>query len=165
MAELIEVTDPDDPRLADLEVVVVVERDRFGAPAPQHRREQHPPSGGAVYPVGASGGARPGTDRVCSGSMARPIDADVRHLLLEGFLLRLARSPSADAFALLDAIVDARLRRGLTVVVEIGLEPGGHGEPQRHQVIGVMEVVQLGRVHDARLAIERGAVAEVQVIA
>jgi alkanesulfonate monooxygenase SsuD/methylene tetrahydromethanopterin reductase-like flavin-dependent oxidoreductase (luciferase family)/predicted kinase len=52
---------------------------------------------------------------------------------------------SADAFALLDAIVEARLRRGLTVVVDtLGLEPGrrqGYVETGRRHGIPVVAVV------------------------
>ena len=41
---------------------------------------------------------------------------------------------------------------------------GGHLQPQRHEVVGVVQIVELGGVDDLRLAIERGVREEVQVV-
>ena len=50
-----------------------------------------------------------------------------------------------------------------TLVARIRPELRGHRQPQRDQIVGVVHVVELGRMDDLRLAVERAVVAKVQV--
>ena len=47
--------------------------------------------------------------------------------------------------------------------MRIGAELGWHRQPQRDQIVGVVEVVELRGMDDMRLAVERTIVAKVQV--
>ena len=50
-----------------------------------------------------------------------------------------------------------------TLVTRISAELRGHRQPQRDQIVGVVQVVELGRMDDLRLAVERAIVTKVQV--
>ena len=52
---------------------------------------------------------------------------------------------------------------GAALVACLRPELRRHGQPQRDQVVGVVHVVELGRVDDLGLAIERGTVMKLQV--
>lgn len=45
-----------------------------------------------------------------------------------------------------------------------GIRLAGSGQPQRGQIVGVMQVVQFGCPQDLHLAVEGGVVAEVQIV-
>jgi hypothetical protein len=53
--------------------------------------------------------------------------------------------------------------RGAPLVTGIRTELGGHDEPHRDQIVGVVHVVELGRVDYLALAVERGTVMKLQV--
>ena len=60
----------------------------------------------------------------------------------------------------------SRTARGRRAALVAGIRPelGRHHKPQRDQVVGVGRVVELGRVDDLALSIERGIFAKLQVI-
>ncbi len=71
-------------------------------------------------------------------------------------------SVAADAVAGVGVAVAVRVRRA-TLVARIRAEFRRHRQPQRDQIVGVVQVVELGRVDDLRFAVERAIVAKVQV--
>ncbi len=54
------------------------------------------------------------------------------------------------------------VRRG-PLLARVGAELRRHRQPQRDQIVGVVQVVELGRVDDLRFAVERTILSKLQV--